>query len=163
MTMTPETRVQILAARLRAVLATELPPDAAGSKALALALIAVRAQTVVGPQEPDQEDVLSRDIHLLPAFMAWAQDGGSDDDMLTLVRRFVLGERAPTEPALSGQEATVAAQRRARLRELQRWGVDLSLIEMTLRQSPTERIANMERHLRLVRRLQRAALTQESG
>jgi hypothetical protein len=40
--------------------------------------------------------------------------------------------------------------------------VDLSLIEMTLRQTPTERIANMQRQHRLVRQLQQAAQAQGS-
>ncbi len=156
--MDTETRAQLLADRLRPVLAAELSPDAAGSKALALALLAVRAETAGGGAgHPDREDALARDIHLLPGFMAWAQDQGSADDMATLVRRFVVGERSPADPTPLVEDPGGPAHRRARLRELQRWGVDLSLIEMTLRQSPTERITNMERQLRLVRRLQQAA------
>lgn len=39
--------------------------------------------------------------------------------------------------------------------------MDLSLIEMTLRLSPTERVANMERQLRFVQQLQQAAREQQ--
>ena len=162
--MTPDARVKIFADRLRAVLAADLPPDAAGSKALVLALLAARTEAAQAEAHvPNREDTLSQDIHLLPAFMAWAQDRGSGDDVVTLVRRFVLGERAPSTWASPDPATNGAALRRARLRELQQWGVDLSLVETTLRQSPTERIVNMERQLRLVRELQRAARAQESG
>jgi hypothetical protein len=162
--MDAETRTQLLADRLRPVLAVQLSPDAAGSKALALALLAVQAETAEGEAPtPDREDVLARDIHLLPGFIIWEQDRGSIDDMMTLVRRFVAGERSQADPALRVDAAGGPAQRRARLRELQCWGVDLSLIEMTLRQSPTERIMNMERQLRLVRQLQQAAHTPGSA
>jgi hypothetical protein len=155
--MDAETRAQLLADRLRPVLAVELSPDAAGSKAPALALLAVRAETPDGGAPiPDRENALARDIHQLPRFIVWEQDRGSTDDMMALVRRFVAGERSQADPDLRVNAAGGAAQRRARLRELQSWGVDLSLIEMTLRQSPTERIMNMERQLQLVRQLQQA-------
>ncbi len=65
---------------------------------------------------------------------------------------------AVQQPSLDEENAS----RRARLRELQRWGVDLSLIEATLAQSPLQRIANMERQLRFVRQLQRARREQEA-
>jgi hypothetical protein len=155
----PEMRVQLFADRLMPVLAAELPPDAAGSTALALAMFAVRAEADARDEETD--DVMARDIHLLPAFMAGEQDRGSGDDVVALVRRFVQGERI-SAPVPATPEAVASTQRWARLRELQRWGVDLSLIEITLRQSPTERITNMERQLRIVRQLQQAARAQGS-
>jgi hypothetical protein len=145
--MDAETRAQLLADRLRPVLALELSPDAAGSKALALALLAVRAETAEGEAPtPDREDVLARDIHLLPRFMVWEQDRGSADDMMMLVRRFVAGARSQADPTLRVDAAGGSAQRRARLRELQSWGVDLSLIEMTLRQILESTLLLREQH-----------------
>jgi hypothetical protein len=155
--MDAETRAQLLAGRLRPVLEAELSPDAAGSMAQVLALLAMRAETADAEiRNPERHDTLERDIDRLPGFISWAQGCGGSDEVATLVRRFVTGERAPADPA-PDDHVSAASQRRARLRELQRWGVDLSLIEISLRQSPGERIANMERQLRLVRRLQQAA------
>ncbi|HWE61513.1 MAG TPA: hypothetical protein VHB98_07365 [Chloroflexota bacterium] len=156
-----ETRVHLLAGRLRPALAADLPPDAAGSKALALALLAVQAE---GEHEDSQagRDALLDDAHLLPAFVEGERDRGSTLDLASLVRRFVQGERAPAEPVQSIASSGVA-QRRARLRALQREGVDLSLIEATLALSPTARIANMERQLVFVQQLQRAKREQEAG
>ena len=155
-----EERVQLLTARLLSVLAAELPPDAAGSRSIALALIAVQAEAAPEPGTfaADPDDLLARDIHLLPAFIAQAQDA-CDDDLVTLVRRFVQGER----PRPAGDPAppdSARSARRAQLRELRRWGVDLSLIETTVAQTPAVRIATMERQLLLVRQLQRAAREQ---
>ena len=155
-----EERVKLFTARLLSVLAAELPPDAAGSRAIALALIAAQAE---GASEPgtsavDPDDLLARDIHLLPAFIAQAQDA-CDDDLVTLVRRFVQGER----PRLAGDPIppdSARSARRARLHELRHWGVDLSLIETTMAQTPAACIASMERQLLLVRQLQRAAREQ---
>ncbi len=42
-----------------------------------------------------------------------------------------------------------------RLRELEEWGVDLSLIDSTLARSPRERIAIMEDRLALIETLRR--------
>ena len=145
------------------VLAAELTPDAAGSRAIALALIAVQAEAASAPGTPagDADDSLARDIHLLPAFIAQAQDA-CDDDLVTLVRRFVQGER----PRLAGDPIppdSARSARRARLRELQRWGVDLSLIETTMAQTPAVRIATMERQLLLVRQLRGAKREQEAA
>lgn len=153
-----ETRVQLLAARLRRALAADLPPDAAGSKALALALLAVQTEDACGVS-PVGADTLLNDVHLLPAFIEGGRDRGSTDDLATLVRRFVQGERVPAQPG----EVSAVARRRARLRALQREGVDLSLIEATLAQSPLQRIANMERQLMFVQQLQRAKREQEAG
>jgi hypothetical protein len=150
--MIDETRVQHLVACLQPVLAADLPPDAAGSKALALALLAVQAEGELG-KAPGDDDMLLAQAHLLPAFIEGERDRGRTDDLATLVRRFVRGGRPATE---SPQPASATAQRRARLRELQREGVDLSLIQATLAQSPLQRIANMERQLRFVRQLQQA-------
>ena len=158
-----EERVKLFTARLLSVLAAELPPDAAGSRAIALALIAAQAE---GASEPgtsavDPDDLLARDIHLLPAFIAQAQDA-CDDDLVTLVRRFVQGER----PRLAGDPIppdSARSARRARLHELRHWGVDLSLIETTMAQTPAVRIATMERQLLLVRQLRGAKREQEAA
>jgi hypothetical protein len=156
--MMDETRVQRLAARLQPVLTADLPPDAAGSKALALALLAVQAEGELATPLSDG-DILLDQAHLLPAFIEGERDRGSADDLAMLVRRFVQGERPAAE---STQPTSATAQRRARLRELQREGVDLSLIEATLAQSPLQRIANMERQLRFVRQLQQARRQHET-
>ena len=158
-----EERVKLFTARLLPVLAAELTPDAAGSRAIALALIAVQAEAASAPGTPagDADDSLARDIHLLPAFIAQAQDV-RDDDLVTLVRRFVQGER----PRSAGEPTppdSARSARRARLRELQRWGVDLSLIETTMAQTPAVRIATMERQLLLVRQLRGAKREQEAA
>ncbi len=47
---------------------------------------------------------------------------------------------------------------RQRLRELEAWSVDLSLIEASLRRTPTERIQRMVGLLRVVEEMNRAAL-----
>lgn len=155
-----EARVQLLAERLRRALAADLPPDAAGSKALALALLAVQAEGEREDHRADRDSLLD-DAHLLPTFIEGERDRGSTDDLATLVYRFVQGERAPSEPAQPIEGSTVA-QRRARLRTLQREGVDLSLIEASLALSPTVRVTNMERQLVFVQQLQRAKRRQEA-
>ncbi len=153
-----ETRVQSFNARLQPMLRSELPPDAAGSKALVLALLAAQAEADVGggPADTPAREKLMRDIQLLPAFIVQEEDRGSTDSLPELVRRFVQGERLRATPILPGPHAAQAAGRHARLRELQRWGVDLSLVENALAQTPAARIANMERQLVLVRQLQQA-------
>ncbi len=158
-----ETRVQRLAARLHDVLDDALTPDAAGSTALALALLAVQAEGARKiPLDAAGKDALMDDVPLLPAFIEAERDRGSTDDLTTLVRRFVQGERAPTGPRQADPGSAIA-RRRARLRVLQREGVDLTLIEATLVQSPVQRIANMERQLQFVRRLQQAKRHHEAG
>ena len=154
-----EERVQLLAARMRPVLAATLSPDAAGSKALALAFLVVQAESELDAI-PASDDALIDQMQGLPEFVEAEWDRGSMDDMATLVRRFVQGERPQLAPT---QRTSAVAQRRVRLHELQRGGVDLSLIEMTLAQTPLQRIANMERQLRFVRRLQQARREQEAG
>ncbi len=162
--MISEARVQSFNARLQPVMGAELSPDTAGSRALALALLAAQAETDLagGPGGMLARETPIRDIHLLPAFIRQAEDRGSTDSLPDLVRRFVQGERPHAEPSPSGPRAAEAARRNARLRDLQRWGVDLSLVESTLAQTPTARIANMERQLMLVRRLQRATRQSEA-
>lgn len=157
-----EERVQLLTARLLSVLAAELSPDAAGSRAIALALIAVQAEEASesGTSAADPDDLLARDMYLLPAFIAQAQDA-CDDDLVTLVRRFVQGERPRSAGAPTPPDPARSA-RHAQLRELRRWGVDLSLIETTMAQTPTVRIVTMERQL-LVRQLQRAKREQAAA
>ena len=158
-----EERVRLFAARLRPVLAADLPPDAAGSTALALALLAVQAEAEPATVPAvTATDLLLDQIQLLPAFIEAERDHGSTDDMPALVRRFVQGERPRPASTQAGIEASAAARRNARLRELRREGVDLSLIEATLAQSPLQRIANMERQLRVVHCLQRARRQQEA-
>lgn len=153
-----EERVDRLAARLRAVLAADLAPDAAGSTALAMALLAMMAEAEAGPVG-DAEDALLGRIELLPAFVE--RERGSADDLPALVRRFVRGD--PMQRAEQSDPATAArAARRVRLRQLQRDGVDLSLLEATLAQTPLQRIATMERQLRFVQALQRARRAQEN-
>lgn len=156
-----EERVQQLAACLRPVLSANLPPDAAGSTAMAMALLSVQAEAEAGT-EGTSEDALLDQVELLPIFVEAERERGSTDDLPTLVRRFVRGERARTESEPRDPAAIAAAQRRIRLRELQRGGVDLSLIEATLALSPMQRIANMERQLHFIQQLQEARRAQES-
>lgn len=156
-----EERVRLLAARLRPVLEAELAPDAAGSTALALALLAEESLAGADGAE-DAGAALTRDVELLPAFIEAERDRGVTDDLTALVPRFVRGERARPVPSQLSSEAAAAARRHARLRELRREGVDLSLIEATLALTPRQRIANMEHPLRLVRRLERARRAQEA-
>ena len=162
-----EERAYLLAARLRPLLAADMAPDAAGSKAIAMALLAVQAEAEAGTKNDDgsgtmtvDEDALLERVHLLPAFVEAARERAGTHHLPTLVRRFVRCEALPPESEPLGPEAVAAAQRRARLRELQRGGVDLSLIEATLAQTPLQRIANMERQLRFVQALQRAGREQ---
>ncbi|HVA90312.1 MAG TPA: hypothetical protein VNL71_10775 [Chloroflexota bacterium] len=147
-----EERAYRFAARLQPALSQSLPPDAASSKALALAWLAVR----FAASDSDVE----RDIHLLPAFIEAEQGRGTREDLQELVRRFVQGARPRTTRAdgeFSGKQPHDRAQRRQeRLRELRRWGVDLSLVEAALARTPSERIHEMERQLAVVRQLQRA-------
>ena len=100
-------------------------------------------------------------MHLLPAFVEAGRERCGTHDLPTLVRRFVRREALPPATEPLGPEAAAVAKRRARLRELQR-GVDLPLIEVTFAQTPVQRIANMERQLRFIRRLQQARREQES-
>ena len=153
-----EERAYELSARLRPVLEADLAPDAAGSTSLALALLAVRAEESLAGEDGAEEAraALPRDIEQLPAFIEAERDHGVTDDLTVLVPRFVRGERARPAPAHLSPEAAAAARRYARLRELRREGVDLSLIEANLALTPMQRIANMEHQLRLVRRLERA-------
>ena len=53
-------------------------------------------------------------------------------------------------------EPLTPEQREARLRELEEWGVDLSLIRTALARTPTERILMMEDRLALIEEMQRA-------
>lgn len=55
-----------------------------------------------------------------------------------------------------GPEPLTSEQREARLRELEDWGVDLSLIRTALARTPTERILLMEDRLALIKEMQRA-------
>ena len=160
-----ETRMRLFASRLLPELAAELSPDAAGSKALALALLAAQAEDDLGARADTLavSENLTRDIHLLPSFLAWERAHAGSDELVTLVRRFVRGARPQAGPGPPIHDHSVAARRRARLDELRSWGVDLSLIEATLAQTPAERITNMERQLLVVRQLQQAKREQEAG
>lgn len=153
-----EERAYLLAARLRPLLAADMAPDAAGSTAIAMALLAVMAESEA-LAAGDNEDALLERIELLPAFVERERERGSGDDLPALVRRFVQGEFVQSADQ-SDPAAAARAARRVRLRELQRGGVDLSLIEATLAQTPLQRIANMERQLRFVQGLQRAGREQ---
>jgi hypothetical protein len=55
-----------------------------------------------------------------------------------------------------GPEPLTLEQRAARLRELEEWGVDLSLIRTALARTPTERILMMEDRLAFIEEMQRA-------
>ena len=154
-----EERAYLLAARLRPLLAADMAPDAVGSTAIAMALLAVMAESEA-LAAGDNEDALLERIELLPAFVERERERGSGDDLPALVRRFVQGESVQSAADQSDPAAAARAARRVRLRELQRGGVDLSLIEATLAQTPLQRIANMERQLRFVQALQRAGREQ---
>ena len=142
-----DTRVRSFIAQLQPVLRAELSPDTAGSKALALLAAQAEMELGSGPAGMQTREALLRDIHLLPAFIVQEEDLGTADSLPKLVRRFVHGERMHAEPSSPRPDAAEAARRHARLRELQRWGVDLSLVESTFAQTPTARISNMERQL----------------
>jgi hypothetical protein len=60
--------------------------------------------------------------------------------------RHIIGSAEPLSPE----------QTEARLRELEAWGVDLSLVWASLQQSPTERLAHMLGVLAFSQELQRA-------
>ncbi len=156
-----QTRVHLLATRLRRALDGQLAPDAAGSTALALALLTVQAEGEHGTLDAGR-DALLDDAELLPAFIEGERDRGCTDDLATLARRFVQGTR-PTPSPTPPDAISDSARPRARLRALQREGVDLSLIEATLAQSPLQRILNMERQLEFARQLQQAKRQQEAG
>lgn len=57
---------------------------------------------------------------------------------------------------LGAVEPLTSEQREARLRELEEWGVDLSLIRTALARTPTERILLMEDRLALIEEMQQA-------
>ena len=158
-----EERAYLLGARMLPLLAADMAPDAAGSTAIAMALLAVQAEAEAGMVTsgegeaiPSGADALLERVHLLPAFVEAARERGGTHDLPTLVRRFVQGESVQSAADQSDPAAAARAARRVRLRELQRGGVDLSLIEATLAQTPLQRITNMERQLRFVQALQRA-------
>lgn len=157
-----EERVSLLARRLESVLRTDLAPDAAGSTALAWALLAAQTEAEQGGTPDGTRDVLLEEIASLPAFVEGERERGSTDGVVALVRRFARGERPPAAPA-SADAGSPAARRRARLRALQREGVDLSLIETALAQTPHQRIINMERQLQFVRQLRQARRNHEAG
>jgi len=116
-----DTRVQSFMAQLQPVLRAELSPDTAGSKALALALLAAQAETELGNRPADMQtrEALLRDIHLLPAFIVQQEGLGTTYSLPKLVRRFVHGERMRAVPSPPRPDAAEAARRHARLRELQ--------------------------------------------
>lgn len=62
----------------------------------------------------------------------------------------------PATPIVGSAEPLNREQTLVRLRELEAWGVDLSLIRANLQRTPEERIAQNEGMARLVRELQRA-------
>ena len=59
-------------------------------------------------------------------------------------------------------EPLTPEETRQRLRELEEWGVDLSLIRASLRRTPTERITRMIELLELVEELRRGYAAQNS-
>jgi hypothetical protein len=61
-----------------------------------------------------------------------------------------------TQPIVGSAEPLNREQTLARLRELESWGVDLSLVRDNLRRTPTERIAQMYGVLKLATALQQA-------
>ncbi len=61
-----------------------------------------------------------------------------------------------TQPIVGSAEPLNREQTLARLRELELWGVDLSLVRDNLRRTPTERIAQMYGVLKLATALQQA-------
>ncbi len=63
---------------------------------------------------------------------------------------------AHDEFKLDGLKPLTRDQREARLRELEEWGVDLSLIQTALARTPTERILLMEDRLALMEEMRRA-------
>ncbi len=60
------------------------------------------------------------------------------------------------QPEQHRSELLTREQRETRLRELEEWGVDLSLIRTALARTPTERIQLMEDRLALIKEMQRA-------
>ncbi|HWE64030.1 MAG TPA: hypothetical protein VHB98_20130 [Chloroflexota bacterium] len=68
-----------------------------------------------------------------------------------------MAESAPQEPAtpmVGSAEPLNREQTVLRLRELEAWGVDLSLVRYNLQRTPEQRIAQNEDMARLVRELQ---------
>lgn len=67
-----------------------------------------------------------------------------------------LPAQSPAAPIVGSAEPLTREQALARLRELEAWGVDLSLVRANLQRTPEERIAQNEGMAHLVRELQRA-------
>lgn len=63
---------------------------------------------------------------------------------------------ADYQPESSGALILTPEQRETRLRELEEWGVDLSLIRTALARTPTERILLMQDRLALMEEMQRS-------
>lgn len=61
--------------------------------------------------------------------------------------------REENQPIVGSAELLGPEETRQRLRELEAWGVDLSLVEASLHRTPTERIQHMVGLLRVVEEL----------
>lgn len=62
-----------------------------------------------------------------------------------------------------GPEPLTSEQREARLRELEEWGVDLSLIRTALARTPTQRLLHLQDLLDSIKQMQQAWRRQYEG
>ncbi len=154
-----EQRSDLLLHRLVPLFEEGYSRDQAGSLAVLLATLISRLEPIAArqivrraPVPADRETILAQlrtaldsDLSLLPAYLDEQRAFRSRDALLACLLRFISGERpgrAEGAPALARDELASLA-RQARLRELARRGVDLTLLQQTLRLSPTERVERM--------------------
>lgn len=67
------------------------------------------------------------------------------------------------DPIVGSAEPLDEEQTRVRLRELEAWGVDLSLVRANLERTPTERVQRMIEMLEFSRDLRAAYLARTAG
>lgn len=130
--------------------------DQAGSLAVLLADLISRLEPVAArriarcvPAPAGREIILAqmrqaldRDLSLLPTYLDEWRAFKSRDALLACLLRFIAGER-PSRGEDAPARASDGQTRQARLRELARNGVDLTLLQQTLHLSPTERVERM--------------------
>jgi hypothetical protein len=66
------------------------------------------------------------------------------------------------QPIVGSAEPLTPEETRDRLRELEAWGVDLSLVRASLERTPTKRVTRMIGSLELATKLRRAYVRQVS-
>jgi hypothetical protein len=72
------------------------------------------------------------------------------------------GLAMPDQPIVGSAEPLSPEETRQRLQELAAWGVDLSLVEVSLHRTPTERAEHMVGLLRLIEDLKQGFATRKA-